>query len=66
MELYRPIKTDLKDSLWAAKKVAALTGRSVLYHLFDFLFSVVRYGVGPKQYSVGDFYKLRSFDRAKT
>lgn len=66
MELYKPYLTDIKDSFKVAKKVATKTGQPILYHLVDFLFSVVRYGVGPKQYSEGGFYKLRSFDRNKT
>ena len=66
MELYRIYLTDIKDSKKTAKKAAAITGRSWLFHWLDFLLSVVRYGVGPKQYSEGGFYKLRSFDRKKT
>ena len=40
-----------------------MSGRSVLYHLIDFLYSVARYGVGSLQYQYGDFYRLRSFER---
>ena len=66
MELYRIYKSDLKDSIKVARTVSGITGQSTLYHLVDFLYSVVRYGVGPKQYSEGAFYELRSFDRRKT
>ena len=66
MELYRIYKSDLKDCVKVARTVSAITGQSSLYHLVDFLYSVVRYGVGPKQYSEGGFYELRSFDRKKT
>ena len=66
MELYRIYNSDIKDCIRVAKKTSGITGRSILYHLVDFLYSVVRYGVGPKQYSEGSFYELRSFDRMKT
>ena len=66
MELYRLYKSDIKVSIKTAKEVAKKTGKSTCYHLVDFLYSVVMYGVGPIQYSQGYFYKLRSFDREKT
>lgn len=66
MELYKIYKSDLLASVRVAKKVAGKTGKSTFYHLVDFLLSVVMYGVGPKQYSEGGFYKLRSFDRRIT
>lgn len=66
MELYRIYKSDFKASVETAKNVAKITGKSVCYHFVDFLSAVVMYGVGPKQYSQGCFYKLRSFDRRKT
>ena len=66
MELYKIYKSDLLTSIKVAQKVAGKTGMSTFYHLVDFLLSVVMYGVGPKQYSEGGFYKLRSFDRKKT
>ena len=66
MELYKIYRTDVKDGIKAAKKVANVSGQSTIYHYVDFLLSVIRYGVGPKQYSEGGFYKLRSFDREKT
>lgn len=66
MELYRIYKSDIKECLKTAKKVSGITGKSTFYHLIDFLSAVVKYGVGPRQYSEGGFYKLRSFDREKT
>ena len=66
MELYRIYKSDILACVKIARIVSEKTGKSIFYHLVDFLLSVVMYGVGPKQYSEGGFYKLRSFDRRIT
>ena len=66
MELYIPYKTDIYSSVKVAQKVAEKTGQSSFFCLIDFLLSVVKYGVGPKQYVEGGFYKLRFFDKKKT
>ena len=63
MELYSPTWKDLKESVGTAKKVAALTGSSFLYHWIDSLYCIIRYGCSPLQYYEGGFFKLRSFDR---
>ncbi|MBO4536239.1 MAG: hypothetical protein J5702_03425 [Bacteroidales bacterium] len=66
MELYRISRYDLTHCGEAVRKVAAETGRSVAYHRWDFLTSVVRYGVGPRQYAAGGFYALPAFVRKDT
>ena len=66
MELYRFRRTDILGCIKASRAVAAQTGQSVLYHLVDFLTSVVLYGVDPQQYSAGGFYRLPRFLRKKT
>lgn len=66
MELYRITKKEMQMSIKYARKTACLTGRSMLYHLLDCCFCVVRYGCGPSQYLEGGFYKLRAFDRNNT
>lgn len=41
------------------------TGKSKLYHYVDMANCIIRYGCSIRQYSVGGFYKYRSFDRSK-
>ena len=66
MELYVIRRKDLSNSFKVAKIVSRLTGKSILYHWFDCVYCIFRYGCGPSQYYEGGFYKLRSFDREKT
>ena len=63
MELYKPTRKDMKESVSTAKKVSALSGLSFLFHWIDCVFCIIRYGCKPDQYLEGGFYKLRSFDR---
>ena len=49
----------------ACSYCSKLTGKSRLYHVIDLMNCIVRYGCSIRQYSVGGFYKYRSFDRAR-
>ena len=62
----KTIGTFLKPRIEAARAVSSYTGKSFLYHFFDCLYCNWKYGCRCYQYSDMDFYKLRSFDRAKT
>jgi len=61
-----PIKKFLKPRIDAANTVSAITHKSFLYHFFDCFYCNWKYGCRCYQYSEMDFYKLRSFDRART
>lgn len=65
MELYKPTRKELRESVSAAKKVSALTGYSPLFHWIDCLYCIIRHGCSPLHYYEGSFYKLHSFDRAE-
>lgn len=43
--------------------VHKLTGKTVLYHMVDLLFCILRYGCSINQYGRGSFYKFRGFER---
>ena len=63
MELYGFRKSDVKRFMKVARSTAAATGSSVAYCLFDFLTSVIRYGVSTEQYTIGNFYKMPRYER---
>ena len=65
MELYGFRKSDVKRFMKVARMTAAVTGASVTHHLFDFLTSVVRYGVSTEQYTIGKFYAMPAYERKK-
>lgn len=66
MEFYCIHRKELTDSVKIARSVSVITGNTVLYHLVDCIYCIIRYGCGPSQYFEGDFYKLRSFERERT
>lgn len=66
MEFYRIRKKDLKESVKCARRVSALTGKSVFYHWRDCVLCMILYGCAPDQYFESEFYKMRSFERDKT
>lgn len=43
---------------------ATKTGKSKLYHAIDLAYCFARYGCIINDYTIGEFYKYRSFDRA--
>ena len=45
------------------KEVHKLTGKSIVYHLMDLLYCILRYGGSINQYIRGEFYRLRNFER---
>lgn len=59
------IISNLQKANVECKKVAKISGKSALFHMADLLYSYARYGCLPRQYSNGDFYRRRGFDRAK-
>lgn len=66
MECYKIRKADFRSGVRVAKAVAAQSGQPWLYHYFDYIYSIVRYGVGERQYVTSGFWKLRRADRKKT
>lgn len=62
----KTISKFLKPRVDAARAVSAITHKSFIYHFLDCFYCNWKYGCRCYQYSDMDFYKLRSFDRAKT
>lgn len=56
----------LKKTIKAAKAVSELTHKSFCFHYFDALCCFLKYGCEAEQYSSGEFYRLRSFNRKYT
>jgi len=55
----------LKTRIAVCREIAAITNKPVLYHFLDCTYCNWKYGCRSYQYHDMDFYKLRSFDRAK-
>lgn len=62
----KTIGSFLKSRIETARVVSSYTNKPLLYHFFDCLYCNWKYGCRCYQYSDMDFYKMRSFDRART
>lgn len=60
------IRELLKSARFVSRETPKKTGKSSLFHFFDFLVSYLKYGCSENHYLNEDFYKLRSFDRKNT
>ena len=56
----------LKSARTVSLHTSELTGKSWLYHFFDFLRACLLHGCSANHYQNEFFYQLRSFDRSKT
>lgn len=63
MEIHKLTLTVCKDAAKSARSVSPVTGKSRLYHFIDAINAYVFHGCSTRQYSIGGFYKYRSFDR---
>ena len=64
--MFRRLLKEVPALKRVARTVSEKTGRSFLFHFLDSYYCWLRYGCRPVQYSVGQFYNLRPYDRRRT
>lgn len=64
--MFRRLLKEVPALKRVARTVSDKTGRSFLYHFLDGYYCWLRYGCRAVQYSVGQFYKFRPYDRRRT
>ena len=57
---------NLQSAPAVARETAKISGRPVLFHLFDFMGAILFHGCSDNQYLNEVFFRLRSFDRRNT
>lgn len=55
----------LRKFIQTAVRCSKMTGYPICYHLVDILFAFIIHGCTFREYEVGEFYRLKGFDRRK-